>query len=429
MAQVNVRNRKKADGSNNWEYRFEAASIDGKRKQISKSGFKTKKECLEAGTKALAEYNKSGNTFEPSEISVADYLDYWFDNYVKINCKYHTQELYAGIIKNHLKPEFASYRLKALTPAIIQAWVNKVFVRGNLSKSTLTGTMAMFSSALKYAVEPARLIESSPMTYVKYPKIEEKKTVERIILEKETFDKICERFKNTPYYYALMIGYYTGMRIGEVYGLTWNDIDFEKKTISVERLITKRNYGLDIRKAMNEKHKKEERSSWYISTLKTASSKRTIKIGDTLLKELKKYKIEQKKNQLEYGEYYIKHYLKEEKDEKGQTIFRIYPCAKAIGSSLPEIDLLFKCENGDYSSSDSFKYAARIIHHEMFIEFNFHSLRHTHATRLIEAGVPIKVVQTRLGHANIETTLQTYAHTTDKMEQFAVDSFENVMST
>ena len=65
MAQVNVRNRKKADGSNNWEYRFEAAKVDGKRKHISKSGFRTKKEALEAGTKALAEYNNAGQHFTP----------------------------------------------------------------------------------------------------------------------------------------------------------------------------------------------------------------------------------------------------------------------------------------------------------------------------------------------------------------------------
>ena len=86
-------------------------------------------------------------------------------------------------------------------------------------------------------------------------------------------------------------------------------------------------------------------------------------------------------------------------------------------------------ENGQYSSTDSFKYAARVIHYDLGINFNFHSLRHTHATMLIESGVSPKAVQARLGHENIETTLQTYVHNTEIMEQDAVDVFEKVVST
>ncbi|WP_304270190.1 Arm DNA-binding domain-containing protein [Phascolarctobacterium succinatutens] len=70
MATLNVTKR-----GDKWQYRFEAASVDGKRKRVSKSGFKTKKEAVEAGTRALAEYNESGQTFNLSSISVADYLD------------------------------------------------------------------------------------------------------------------------------------------------------------------------------------------------------------------------------------------------------------------------------------------------------------------------------------------------------------------
>ena len=82
MSEINTRKR-----GDKWEYRFEAARIDGKRKQISKGGFKTKKEALEAGTKALASYNNSGLKFEPTDISVSDYLDYWFDTYCKTELK------------------------------------------------------------------------------------------------------------------------------------------------------------------------------------------------------------------------------------------------------------------------------------------------------------------------------------------------------
>lgn len=85
-------------------------------------------------------------------------------------------------------------------------------------------------------------------------------------------------------------------------------------------------------------------------------------------------------------------------------------------------------ENGQYTSTDSFKYAARIIHNELQPGFDFHSLRHTHATMLIEAGANVKNVQARLGHTRIETTLQTYVHDTEKMGEESVELFEQLTS-
>lgn len=69
---------------------------------------------------------------------------------------------------------------------------------------------------------------------------------------------------------------------------------------------------------------------------------------------------------------------------------------------------------------------SRVIHHEMHLAFDYHSLRHTHATLLIESGADVKNVQTRLGHTNIETTLQTYVHDTEKMAERSVDLFEKI---
>ena len=154
---------------------------------------------------------------------------------------------------------------------------------------------------------------------------------------------------------------------------------------------------------------------------------RKIKIGKTLIDELKQYKKIQMENELMYGEYYTKMYMKEEKDDRDNTIYRLIEVEKSVPVALPEANAIMRKENGQFSSTDSFKYAARVIHYDLGIKFNFHSLRHTHATKLIESGVSVKAVQARLGHQNIETTLQTYVHNTEMMEQDAVDTFEQVI--
>lgn len=437
MAKLNIRNRNKnkldKEGkpkAANWEYRFEAAKIDGKRKSISKAGFKTKKEAELAGAKALAEYDNAGLKFEPSEISYADYLDYWFDNYVKMSCKYNTQLAYNQIIESHLKPALGKYKLKSLTPVMIQDYVNQKFVTG-LKKTTLVNIMAVLSGSLKYAVLPAQLIQSSPAEYITYPKLtSDRKEKNRTVISVEDFNRMIDRFeKNNPFRYALLIGFYTGLRIGEVYALTWDDIDFKEKTLDVNKLVYKRNYGLDVRKVMKEKGKKEEKSAWYFGETKTVASNRKIKIGDALIAELREYRKFQLEQQLIYGEYYTQIYQKEEKDEKGNKIYRLIEVEKSLPVTLPSANLIMRKENGQYSSSDSFKYAARVIHYDLGIKFNFHSLRHTHATKLIESGVSPKAVQARLGHENIETTLNTYTHNTESMEQNAVDVFEKAVST
>lgn len=86
-------------------------------------------------------------------------------------------------------------------------------------------------------------------------------------------------------------------------------------------------------------------------------------------------------------------------------------------------------ESGELSTIDSFKYAARIIHYDLNLpKFNFHSLRHTHATMLIESGVNVKAVQERLGHSSVQTTLDKYVHNTEKMSTSAVDIFESIVA-
>ena len=407
-----------------WSYYFDLGKVDGKRKKKEKGGFRTKKEAEAALAAAMNEYNNAGLVFEPSEVTVSDYLDQWFDMYCKMNLKYNTQVGYLTIIQGHLKPKFGSYKLKAINTTVLQEYANDLKLNG-LSKSHVVGILTTFQAALDYAVEPLHYISYNPMKSVRFPKIE-RKPRERIILTLDEWERIIDRFKDTRYYIPLMIGFYTGLRISEAFALTWDDIDFENRTLSVNKQIVKRNFGADVRKVVEKKGKKEQRSSWYFTTPKTVSSIRTIPFGDTLYQALKQEKTAQMRNEMKYGEYYTIHVLKKEIDEKGNDMWRVVPVQKCVESQLQRVRMICVAENGQYTSTDSFKYASRTIHHELQLAFDYHSLRHTHATMLIEAGANVKNVQTRLGHNNIQTTLQTYVHDTEKMGEQSVELFEQL---
>ena len=110
MSNVTIQKRGKY-----YQYKFEIASVDGKRKFLNKSGFKTKSEAEREGILAYNEYLNTGRSVKSNEMSYSDFLDYWLDNHCKINLKYHTIEAYSNIVKNHLKPNLGFYKLSQIT--------------------------------------------------------------------------------------------------------------------------------------------------------------------------------------------------------------------------------------------------------------------------------------------------------------------------
>ena len=124
---------------------------------------------------------------------------------------------------------------------------------------------------------------------------------------------ILNRFENNHcVYYAMLTAYYTGLRVSEIFGLTWDDIDFENKRLTVNKNILKKNQ----RGGTKGNHISGNSTTvWYFGTCKTQSSYRTIEISDTLINSFKKYKDEQEENEKNYGDSYMKHYSKEVKNE------------------------------------------------------------------------------------------------------------------
>lgn len=398
-----LRTRKRG---NTWEWSFEGARIGGKRNPISKGGYRTKGEALTAGTQAKAEYDNAGRTFQPKDISVSDYLDYWYDNYVITNLAHNTQVDYAGKIRVHLKPAFGKYRLASLEPDVIQLWVDGMKRKG-YSRSMIENTLACLSGALKYAVRPCKYIKYNPCTDVNIPKIktsEHRKEHTEYICGKEDFAAIIDRFgADSNFYLALMTGYHCGTRLGETYGIDLlSDVNFDKHTISIRHQLS------------------NENGKWYYRPPKY-DSVRTIKILPVYEKILKAEIRERKKNMLRYGEYFTKTYLMPD-----GLIFQAPANMQIAGKEIMPISVK---ENGELLTPYSFKYCAKVIHEELGNPlFHSHCLRHTHGTILAENGAHPKTVMERLGHKDIKTTLERYIFNTDKMQDDAMTILEHAIS-
>lgn len=366
---------------NTWSYIFDLGTVEGRRKQKEKGGFRTKKLAEQAMREAMQEWENRGIVIEPSSTSYADFLDYWYENYVLINTKLNTQKAHKTVIDSRIKPILGDYKLKQLTPGVLQKFLNSL--KDNYTKNYLSNIYGVLSSSLKYAVYPMQLLKENPMLYVNMPKYEAKtKTKKDLkIITREDYGKIINRYPfGSTFYIPCTIAWNTGLRVGEVCALQWSDIDLENATISVSKTLINNN------------------GEWIRGTTKTKSSVRTIAIGDTLLNDLKRWKKYQKEMQLKYGNAYLKNE---------------YVCVR---------------DDGELVTTDTIKVLSRVVNGKLGIQFNFHSFRHTHATMLIEAGVPMKVIQERLGHSNMATTADTYSHITKNIEQSAIAKFEALIN-
>ena len=416
---VNVRKR-----GNVYEYNFDVAKIEGKRKRITKSGFKTKAEALKQGTIAYNEYLNTGRKFVSNEMSYSDFLDYWLDNHCKINLKYHTIEAYSNIVKTHLKPNLGFYKLSQITKPTLQDFLNKIYVEKAYSKNFLNNIRKVLKCSFNYAVDN-EYVKVNSAANLKLPKYDEQPKDVAHIFTTEEINTILDRFKNNHcVYYAFLTAYCTGLRIAEVFALTWDDIDFKNKTISVNKNILKKNQAGGTKG----RHLSGNSTTvWYFGTCKTQTSYRIVPIGDTLLKALKEYKEEQEIHKLNYGDTYMKHYKKNVINPyNNKTEIKIVNAYTEIDVALPEVDFVFVKNNGVYEGTDSTKYPFKVIHYELGIPCRFHDFRDTHATKLIESGADIKAVSKRLGHRNIDITYNIYVRVTQKMENETANKFEEI---
>ena len=393
MAEINTRKRGKK-----WEYYFETARMEGKRRRISKGGFRTKAEAFAAGTKAYNEYHNTGSVNNASNMSVHDYMNYWIKMYCVPNLKPTTISNYEKYIRLHILPKIGHYCLADVNAEVLQSLINGLVDKG-YSKNTILGIKGVLSSSFDYAVHPLKYIIQSPMTYVKIPRGSKSayKTSQyvRTVIESDIIDKIFERFpKGTSTYLPMMFAYRCGMRLGEAFAITWDNVDLENKTVTINKQL----------------QWDGTKSVWRLTPPKYNSC-RTIDIDQFMIDLLGELKAEQERAREYYAEEYI--YIHYDEDIGINT---------TTGEIVNFVNVL---ESGGFIQPRTMQHASRVIH-KFYPEFNFHSLRHTHCTRLLEAGLPIKYVQERLGHKNISVTMDIYNHLTQNQAEQSKQALENV---
>ncbi|MCY6958828.1 tyrosine-type recombinase/integrase [Clostridium brassicae] len=356
-----------------WSY-FVYVGIDenNKKKYKRKRGFKTKKECEAALAETITQIEK-GTILANDKMTTKEYMQYWMETYPKNNCSPSTYKRYEFFIRDITK-YIGKYKLSKLNPMIIQKFYEKLISDRKISNNTVIKTHRMLHLSLKHA-QQWQLIHTNPCDLVTPPKSTKK---EMKYWQPDEINFYLETIDKTEFLYApILLAIHTGLRVGELCALKWEDIDFINGTMRVNKTLQRINGKLSL------KEPKTKNSSRIVTLLNT-----TI----TFLNGLKKEALQRK---LKYG------------------INLDYVLCWADGRPI----------DPHYIS----QHFPKLLEKYNLPKIRFHDLRHTHATLLLKLGTNPKVISERLGHSTVSFTLDTYSHVNTDMQRNEVSKAENFL--
>ena len=323
---------------------------------------------------------EQGTYVKFDRLTVAQFLEEWLQDYVATNTAPRTSERYQEIVRVHLIPALGSLPLLSLRPHHIQKYYAEAMEsgrrdgKGGLSALTVHHHHRVLYEALRYGVKHGILIRNVAEA-VDAPRPEHK---ELAILAASDVQLILDACKETPYYVLFFTLAYTGLRRSELLGLRWEDVDLQKSTLSVVRSLHQLRGG-----------------KYIFSEPKTKRSRRQIALSPSLAIVL------------------WEHRLKQEH------------ARKLLGKPLESTDLVFSHPDGRPIRPDSVTRAFPEIAKSVGLrDVRLHDLRHAHATILLQQGVNPKIVQERLGHSSVSTTLDIYSHVLPGLQEAAARQFD-----
>jgi integrase len=355
----------------------------GKQKRVQKwFTVKGTKRDAERKLTELLHHLHCGEYGEPSRLTVGEWLIEWLETAIKPpNKRLRTYETYQSVIERHLKPALGHLRLQQLKPTDIKRYYND----SALSSTTLEQHQTILHSALK-AAQPQSLVQRNVASLVigKPHRPDGREDVLRHCWEAEEARRFIaaakEQGPQPAAFYTLALD--SGARKGELCGLMWTDIDLDAGTLAFVRQLIKPG------------------PEPVLGPLKNGES-RTISIAPETVALLRKQRAHQAELKLANRVHYHDH---------GLVFAKEWEHLQRHGDTLGHPLQMNNIGQNEY---------LRIIKAADVRPIKFHGLRHTCATLLLQAGVPIKVVQERLGHKRIEITLNIYAHALPSMQQDA----------
>lgn len=321
------------------------------------------------------------------KITLNKWFDIWAVEYKTNMVKETTLILYKKYYNRYIKPTLGASQVCNIRSIHAQKIINSMAEKG-LAENTMKKVHAILSDLLAYAVNNDILIKN-PCQGVSIPKKEAKK---RRVLTRDEQETFLQAAKTSPYYMVYVTALYTGMRIGELLALTWDDIDFRKSSISINKTL------------VYIQPEKGQKGELKIQTPKTKAGERAIPIIPKLSKELKRYKFEQNTLRMDLGDKWNgDHGL-------GDLVF-----TTQFGTPLSE---RYINKNMTYIVKTINKAEAKAAEKEkrkavVFEKVSPHGLRHTFATRAFENGMKDKAVQEIMGHGSLSMTMDLYTHVTN----------------
>ena len=337
----------------------------------------------------LQEYKKQMlmGVLNEDKLTVSDWFYSWLFDYRKQDLKPKSFQRYHGIYKNYIEnTDFGNIKLNDLRTTHLQRHYKKLLDNG-VTPTTIRQINTNLKTCLNEA-ERQGYIQKNWCKLVTLPKKEDNKEVK--VLTKQEQEKFLEAIKGHELELLYIVALGTGLRIGEILGLKWSDIDFKNNELHVNR---------SLQKAAIYEDDKIVRYEVQETTPKTKNSLRTIPVPQNIIKKLIAHKKEQNELIL---------LLQEEYDKKN------YVFCNKLGNPIE-----------DKRPGRNLKTILTSISIE---PIKFHALRHTYATRLFEAGIPPKTVQHLMGHSDIETTMNIYTHVMKEQKLEAIEKINNIFA-
>ena len=286
------------------------------------------------------------------KMKLKELLELWLERYMKHTIKIRTYNRYKSICELHLIKDLGEYELEELKPNVLQDFLLKK-IDGNYSTNTIKGIVSVLKQALRLAIT-LEFVDKEYCSNLKMPSSEEKEISVFTKKEQQVIESFCLNHKKRNYI-GIVICLYTGIRLGELLALTWNDIDFNSNLLT----INKTSYSAKV----------DGKTQIIVDKPKTKKSNRVIPLPNQLVKLLK--------------------IIKKESNSK----------------------YVITTRNSGMVGNRSYQRTFKFILKKVNVPYrNFHSLRHTFATNAIELGMDVKTLAEILGHTNAMITLNRYSH-------------------